>query len=205
MKPSRWPMLLLLCLAEPALAASETYVVVPGAPNEVVFESSAPLETFRGRSRALSGSLRLDPERLGDSVSVHFEVDLATLSTGLPRRDKHMRENHLEVATYPRATFDGVVIDGPTKRLEPGAMATLDVEGTFAIHGARRRLRLRVETRLIRDQSGERIQFRTTFPVSLANYAIPRPQFLILKLADVQKVSVHGVASRRASGDLAGP
>ena len=80
----------------------------------------------------------------------------------------------------------------------------LDVEGTFAIHGASHRLHLTVETTLVRDKSGEAIKFQTAFPVSLAGYGIPRPEFLVLKLADVQKVSVRGIATSRAREALAG-
>jgi polyisoprenoid-binding protein YceI len=79
-----------------------------------------------------------------------------------------------------------------------------DVEGTFAIHGTSHRLHLTVETTLVQDKSGEAIQFQTAFPVSLADYGIPRPEFLILKLADSQKVRVRGVATSRAHEALAG-
>ena len=195
---------LILAVAAPALGAPRDYVVTPGAPNEVVFESSAAIETFQGKTRALSGSIHVDPAALEDSVSLHFEVDLATLSTGLPKRDKHMRENHLEVATYPKATFDGVAVLGPARQLALGVKTPLDVEGTFAIHGASHRLHLTVETTLVRDKSGEAIQFQTAFPVSLAGYGIPRPEFLVLKLADVQKVSVRGIATSRTREALAG-
>ena len=178
----------------PATAGPGNYTVRPGGCNEVVFESSAPMETFRGKSRALSGWIHADPQALGDSVSVHFEVELATLKTGLPKRDKHMRENHLQIDRYPRATFDGVSLNGQ-KRLVAGKPVALDVEGTFDIHGVRRRLRTTVTTTLQHGKEGEAIQFETSFPVSLAEYGIPRPEFLFMKLSDVQKVTVRGTAS----------
>lgn len=201
--------ILLLCsltaalAAGPAFAGPRDYVVHPGSPNQVVFTSSATVETFHGKTRALDGRIHVDPEALGDSAEVHFEVDLATLHTGLPRRDQHMRENHLEIAKYPKATFDGVVLKSKTKRLEAGTTVPLEVEGTFGIHGVRHRLRLTVETTLVHEKSDDAIRFKTTFPIALADYAIPRPQFLFLKLAEVQQVTVQGVARSGGSGPLA--
>jgi len=198
----------LLCLlglsaAFPAFAAPKSYVVAPGSPNLVDFESSAPIEVFHGKSRALSGTIQVDPGALGDSVSAHFEIELATLSTGLPKRDKHMREDHLEVAKYPKAIFDGVALRGDAKQLTLGTKVPLDLEGTFTIHGTSRRIRLTVESTLVHNGKAEAIQFKTAFPVSLADYGIPRPQFLILRLADIQKVTVEGIAMCRDCGDAA--
>ena len=170
-------------------------MVRPGGSTEVVFESSAPMETFRGKTRALTGRIHADPTALGDSVAVHFEVELASLGTGLPERDKHMRENHLDVAKYPTAVFDGASVQGASRQLVAGRAVPLGVEGTFSLHGVRRRLKLIVNATLLPGRAGDAFQFATTFPVSLADFEIPRPEFLMLKLADVQKVSVRGTAT----------
>ena len=98
----RFPMMCLAALvvcAAPARAA--TYVVKPGSGTQVVFTAKATTETFEGRTDRMEGRLDVDPASVGDSVTVHLEVDLASLDTGSKMRNKHMRENHLETAKFP--------------------------------------------------------------------------------------------------------
>lgn len=171
------------------------FVVRRGGDNKVVFVSKAVVESFEGKTKQMEGHLVLDPANLGDTVSVHLEVDLASLQTGIGRRDKHMRENHLETGKYPKAIFDGVSMHGPAgAALEPGKPAALDVEGTFTLHGVSRRLRIHAEVTYDPKEDGGRIAFHTVFPVTLADYNISRPQFLFLKLSETQEVRVDGVA-----------
>jgi len=189
----RIALILLLSLA-PQLGRAAEFVVQPGGKNQVVFTSKAAMESFEGKTNRLAGTIVTDPASLGDSARVHFEVDLASLDTGIAKRNQHMRENHLETARYPKAIFDGVAVLGPKgASLASGKEIPLDIEGTFTLHGVSRRLRLTVMTKY-EAGGGGRIEFRTTFPVGLADYQISRPQFLFLKLADVQKVQVKGVA-----------
>ena len=177
------------------VARAADFVVKPGGESKVVFVSKATVESFEGKTKQLEGHLVLDPANLGDTVSVHLEVDLASLDTGIAKRNKHMRENHLETAKYPKAVFDGISVHGPAgAKLEPGKPAALDVEGTFSLHGVSRRLRIQADVSYDPKPGGARIMFHTVFPVGLADYAISRPEFLFLKLADMQQVRVDGVA-----------
>lgn len=203
MKKSRLAVMTILALAA-ALAApgkgvlGAEFVVKPGGANKVVFTSKASIESFEGKTNRLEGRLTLDPSALGDSFAVHLEVDMASLDTGIAKRNQHMRENHLETAKYPKAIFDGATVLGPSGggRLEPGKPSTFDVEGTFTLHGVSRRLRIKAEaTYAPGGKNGATIAFQTTFPVTLADYQISRPQFLFLKLAETQEVRVSGLAT----------
>lgn len=184
------------------------FIVRPGGDNKVVFASKAAIESFEGKTNRMEGRLALDPSNLGDSVTVHLEVDLASLDTGIAKRNEHMRENHLETAKYPKAVFDGAAVRGPAgAKLEPGRTATFDVEGTFTLHGVSRRIRIKANVTYTAGASvkatagaggssagAATLAFKTEFPVGLADYNISRPQFLFLKLADTQQVRVSGVA-----------
>ena len=179
----------------PSPAGAEEFLVHPGKENKVVFVSKASMESFEGKTNKLEGRIDLDPANLGDSIPVHFEVDLASLDTGLPMRNRHMRENHLETAKYPKAVFEGAAVRGPAgEALEPGKTKRFDVEGTFTLHGVSRRIRINVDATYAPQPQGDRISFQTTFPVLLGDYQISRPQFLFLKLAESQEVRVTGVA-----------
>lgn len=177
-------------------AAAATFTVRPGGDTRVVFTSKAPTETFEGRTDRMQGTLVLDPSAVGDSITVHLEVDLASLDTGKKLRNRHMRENHLETDKYPRAVFDGAAVLAPTGgRLEAGKPVAFEIEGTFTLHGVSRRLRCPAEASLAPAANGGRLSFRAWFPVTLSDYAIRRPEFLFMKLAEAQQVHVSATAS----------
>ena len=178
-----------------AAARAADFVVRPGGDNRVVFVSKATMETFEGKTNRMDGRLTVDPAAVGDSIVVHLEVDLASLDTGIGKRNQHMKSEHLETDKYPKAIFDGASVHGPANaRLEPGKPVTFDVEGTFTLHGVSRRLRTQIEATYTEQAGAGRIAFRTTFPVGLSDYRISRPQFLFLKLAETQQVKVSGIA-----------
>ena len=179
-----------------ATANATTFVVRPGGDTKVVFVSRAPTETFEGRTDRMRGRLDVEPAAVGDSITVHMEVDMASLDTGLAKRNQHMLENHLETKKYPKAIFDGAAVLGPARaRLAPGQTTVFEAEGTFTLHGVSRRLRINVAAAYDARGQGGRISFQTTFPVLLPDYQISRPQFLFLKLAESQEVRVKGIAT----------
>jgi polyisoprenoid-binding protein YceI len=190
--------ILFTCAARAGSAGE--FVVSPGGASRVVFASKAPVESFEGKTSKLQGSIAVDPANVGDSVTVRLEVDLASLDTGIAKRNEHMRENHLETAKYPTAVFAGAAVASPRgARLDSGKPVTFDCEGTFTLHGVTRRLHTSAVVTLEDGGNGghAQLRFRATFAVSLADYAIARPQFLFLKLADEQQLTVSGVAIAR--------
>jgi len=181
------------CIASPTIA--DIWTIEPQSGNEVVFVSKAPMETFEGRTDGISGEVTLDPARVGDSVTVHIEIDMAGFDTGKEKRNEHMRERHLETARYPKAVFDGLTVLEPRDvALDAGRMITFEVEGTLELHGVKRRLRATVD--VTRTTEGA-LAIEAKFPVTLADYDISRPTFLFLKLGETQQVTVTATARPR--------
>lgn len=177
-------------------ARAAQFIVRAGEPNRVVFVSRAPTEKFEGKTNKMEGRLVLDPANMGDSVTVHLEVDMASLDTGIAKRNQHMRENHLETAKYPKAIFEGAAVRGPAgAKMDAGVPVKYDVEGTFTLHGVSRRLRISIEAMFTPKKDGPQIAFQTSFPVALPDYNISRPQFLFMKLGEVQTVRVSGIGT----------
>jgi polyisoprenoid-binding protein YceI len=185
-----------LLVASAGVARATEFMVRPGKDTNVVFTSNATVETFDGKTHTMTGTLTLEPGAVGDSVTVHLEVDLASLDTGKSLRNKHMREDHLETAKYPKAVFDGATVLSPAgAKLEAGKAIAFQLEGTFALHGVTRRLRCDATATYTPQGKGGAIAFNASFPVTLADYAIKRPEFLFLKLAETQQVRVSAIAS----------
>jgi len=191
----RFTVLALVAALVAASAFAADFQVRAGNPNLVTFTSKATMEEFSGKTRKIAGTIAVDPAAVGDSVQVHLEVDLASLDTGLAKRNQHMREDHLETAKFPKAIFDGATIVSPKGLvLTPNRPVTFDAAGTFTLHGVQRRMVVRIESTYDPGAKPSAIRFQTTFPVALADYDISRPQFLFLKLADTQTVRVSAVA-----------
>jgi len=177
------------------------FEITPGTEgNTVRFESKAPVETVVGTSSAIRGWVEVDPSAVGDSAGVHVEVDLATLKTGIGLRDRHMRENHLETERYPQAIFRGARIvpaagqPAGARRSLTTAPQTMEIAGEFELHGVRRALRLPVVLSLHEAEGRAILKIECHFQVGLADYGIARPQFLVMKLSDVQGISLSVTA-----------
>jgi len=178
-----------LLLSAATLHAAE-FVVKSGDPNQVVFTSKATTETFQGKTNKVQGRIVFDPASLGDSVTVHIEVDMASLDTGIGKRNQTMRDDYLQTKQYPRAVFDGATLLSGGNRVL-AADPKFEVAGNFTLHGVTRRLRATVE---VTQKDARTLEFKTEFPVSLADYRIVRPKFLFLKLGEVQQVEVTATA-----------
>ena len=180
------------CMLVLALAVSvraETFVIHAGGKNnEVVFESKAPMESFKGRTNQISGSIEADLSQLADSLSFRIEVDLASLDTGIGLRNQHMRDNHLETDTFPIAVFAGGNVESTTSpALTRGASATVRLAGELSLHGVTRPVEIDVNLTLA--ESGV-LNVSGDFVINLSDHDIKRPKFLVLKLADEQKIHV---------------
>jgi len=174
-------------------AQATEFTIKPGQDkNLVVFTSKATLESFQGKTKQVSGNLSFDPANLGDSVTVHVEVDLASLDTGIPMRNKHMRENHLETGKYPKAVFDGGhILEKSGQTLAPGDTVHLRMTGQFALHGVKRTIEVPVIATRAKDGT---LQVTTHFDVPLSDYKINRPAFLMMKLEPTQHLTVQVTA-----------
>jgi polyisoprenoid-binding protein YceI len=174
------------CLAASAHAAD--FAIQPDAASRVEFVSKAPMETFGGKTRKVSGSVALDPAQLGDSITVLVSVDMGSLDTGIDLRNKHMRDNHLHCDKYPTATFRGGRLSKlSASSLTEGQTVTGVITGEMELHGVKRPLEAPVEMTF--HNGGLHVVSR--FKVKLPDYQIPRPQFLVMKLDETQSVTLE--------------
>jgi len=179
-----------LVLALFSNAEPMTFKINPTGDNLVRFESKAPLETIIGTTDQISGSITCDPDNLYDGVSADIKVDAASIKTGNKIRDGHMRVNHLNTEEHPTIEFkmDDVELDG---HLMVGIPLKTTATGDFSLHGITRTIDVPAEVTLMRNDNGYAIHVVAEFQVELSDYEIPRPQFLIMKLDEVQNITVN--------------
>jgi polyisoprenoid-binding protein YceI len=171
-----------------AWAAAGRWEIVPGSGTEVEFISKAPLESFTGRTKQVSGWCTFDPDQLAGAVILEVAVDMASFDTGLGKRNQHMRENHLHTDRFPLSWLRGGTVEkGSASSLPVGGTITFGLLGELELHGVRRPVACTVT---LSRPTEDTVQVTAEFPVKLADYDIERPQMLMLKLADEQRVRV---------------
>lgn len=166
----------------PAHVGGQEFHVDLDADNTVLFISSASIEVVEGRTDRIDGYVVLDGERVepgepSGPTGFYLEVDLASLDTGLGLRNRHMRNNYLEVKEFPYAFFEGTIQD--VEGLGGERLRVWGV-GTMEIHGVSRDMRIPC------DLSPEADGYRThcSFEVLLSDFDITIPKIMFLKLAN---------------------
>jgi polyisoprenoid-binding protein YceI len=190
--------LLAVALCLPLSAWATRYEIGADDQSEVVFVSKAPMETFKGRTRLVSGWFEADLGNLAGEVSLAIEVDLASFDTGMKKRNQHMRDNHLETGKFPTARFTaGSIVSASPAAISAGQRAEIKLLGTLDLHGVQKEMECLLNVGL--DDKGA-VRVSGEFPVKLSDFAIDRPKFLVMKLADEQRVQLDLLAVQPAPG-----
>ena len=162
-------------------AATQEFHVDTDSPRSVVFISSATLDEFEGVTDRIDGFVLLDGDGVRAATDlpgsrIYFEVHLASLDTGISLRNRHMRENYLEVEAYPYATFDAGV-----DRIEASGDGGFRVvaTGAFTAHGVSRERTLTCGA----VPHGDGYRVRCAFSVHLQDHDIEIPRIMFMKLA----------------------
>ncbi len=167
--------------------ASE-YNVDRDQANEVKFISDAPFEDFEGITSQIDGYVFWKDERFDENIDkaasrLYFEVELATMKTGIGMRDRDMREDYLETDKYPRAVYDAKII-----AIDPLGNNSYRVtaEGDFSIHGVSQ------PREIIATVEMEQNDFHvvSAFTVNLKDHNIKVPKLLFLRIGEVIKIEL---------------
>lgn len=121
-----------------AAAKPVFYVQDPMGRNAITFKSQAPLEDIVGTTSQITGHIMFDPAHTDQGVHAQFTVPVASLNTGIPLRNEHLRgADWFDAAQFP----DIELVVDTIKKLDTlastDAAVTFDaiVSGTFSMHG----------------------------------------------------------------------
>jgi polyisoprenoid-binding protein YceI len=94
--------------------------------------------TVRGQFRGYRGTVKLDPQDFTRST-FEGEIDVASIDTGNPDRDNHLRSNDFfDAPNHPKIRFRST-------RVEAKGESEYDVHGVISIRGVEKPITLRVE------------------------------------------------------------
>ena len=137
-----------LAIALPFSAlAADSYTVDPAHTYPHFSVNHLGFSTMQGRFDKTSGKITLD--RAAKNGSVEIAIDSASVSTGLAKRDEHLRSpDFFDAAKYPTITFKST-------RVAPAGNDLYNVTGTFTMHGVSKEITLPVRyLGLIKDPWG---------------------------------------------------
>ncbi len=150
-----------------------------------------PGGAFEARTTSLSGMLTLGGAK-PIQLAGELQVDLATIETGIDLRNRHLRENYLEIAkgpAYQKATLTEIrLADAGGEDFEGRTAFT----GTLRLHNVAKPIAGSAEIR--REGSGMRVV--AAFPLLLTDYGIEPPQYMGVGVGNKLAVKVTFVTGR---------
>jgi polyisoprenoid-binding protein YceI len=172
-------------------ASAQELHVDRGQPTVVRFISRTQLDEFEGVTERIDGYVVLDGQELGaanpSDTEIYFEVDLASIDTGIGLRNRHMRDNYLEVEKHPYASFAGRIAGA---QMGAGASRVTAV-GVFTVHGVSRQREIACQV----TSRGRGYRADCAFVVELSDHAIEIPKVMFLELANAIEVRVEFTVS----------
>jgi polyisoprenoid-binding protein YceI len=153
-----------------------------------------PGGAFEARTSSLAGTLALASSQ-PVFLTGELRVELATIDTGIELRNRHLRENYLELAKGPG--FDTAVLSEIrlSEANGEGFEGRSSFGGTLRLHGVSRRVAGSAEIR--REATGVRVA--ATFPLTLVDFGIEPPQYMGVGVANKLIVKVAFTAARETT------
>lgn len=115
-----------------------------------------------------------------------FTVPMATVDTGIALRDDHMRDNYVEVGTYPNVVLR---LDPSTLSWPESGKSAGTIEATFEAHGVT--LPVTVEYTLKAGKESTRVQAKFPFNTEAHKIEIPTYMGITIKPEMLAKVTLE--------------
>lgn len=167
----------LLVAAASSAGAAAVYHVDP-ARSRAGFDLGATIHTVHGATTKVSGRVRVDGAIGGPlTFAGTIDVDAASLDTGNKSRDRDLHGKSLDASRYPAISLAPTRFtpDGPPDR---SGRVHGTLVGTLTIRGVTKAVA--IDTTLIPEDGDVRAEGR--FDVAWADFGIPNPSFLFLRV-----------------------
>lgn len=196
-----------------AKAGTVFYIDDPKGRNSATFTSEAPLEDIVGTTRKISGYIVFDPADPKKGGVGVISVSVASLDTGIPLRDEHLRSpGWLDAARYPLMTYhiNGTRDVKEVSRTDDHQTYNVTLVGKFDFHGQSKDLEVPARITYMRESEmtrqkapGDLLAGRASFEIQLSEFGVTGPKGMEIigaKVSNSPKVSVTFVASSKKPG-----
>jgi polyisoprenoid-binding protein YceI len=140
--------------------------------------------SFEAKTKNLSGDVTPASDEQG-AVRGALRVELQTLETGIGIRDRHMKNNYLEVEKGP--SFATALLEDI--RIEKMEGKTV-FSGMLSLHGQKKKVSGAAELQ----QKDGKIRVQAQFPVKVSEFEIPAPTYLGVGVRDEIQIKVSMMA-----------
>ncbi len=145
----------------------------------ISFRSDAPLELIKASSNQLKGIFNAEKKQFA------FTININTFSGfNSPLQKEHFNENYLESDKYPRASFEGKIIEDIDLHKEGNYI--IRAKGNLILHGVEQERIIKCDLTIRNGVVG----VKSFFTVLLADHNITIPKVVHEKLASEIKVEV---------------
>jgi len=170
----------LMTIAAAPAGASDAYKVSSGEVTVM-----CPLTvggSFEAKTKSLSGDVLTAD---AGAVRGALKVELQTLETGISIRDRHMKNNYLEVEKGP-AFATAMLEDIRIEKMEGKTVFS----GMLSLHGQKKKVSGAAELQ----QKDGKIRVQAQFPVKVSEFEIPAPTYLGVGVRDEIQIKVSMMA-----------
>jgi polyisoprenoid-binding protein YceI len=151
---------------------------------------------IHGKGTGPDGTLTVTERSVSGSVA----VDLATLETGIGLRDRHLKEEYLQVGRYPQARLTLSRLD--VAQVPDGAAfggVAVPFEGTLLLHGVEKPVS--GQARVSRHDA--RITVNAQFSIKLGDFGVDVPKYMGITVAEKVDVKTAFSAALEPCRDVA--
>lgn len=156
-------------------AAQDVAFALDPQHTTVNFTLGDVLHTVHGTFRLKQGSLRLDPK--SGKLTGEIVVDAKSGDSGSGMRDRKMHKEVLESERYPEIAFHPDRIEGAVSL---SGKSSVQVHGTFSIHGSDHELKVPAEVEISSDHWTATLHFAVPY----ASWGMKNPSNLFLKVSE---------------------
>jgi polyisoprenoid-binding protein YceI len=152
--------------------AEEIVLAVDPAQSKVHWTLGGSLHTVHGTFALKRGTLRLEPA--SGKASGEIAADATSGESGNDSRDKKMHKEILESARYTEVVFRPDHVEG---KVQAQGSSTVQVHGTFLLHGAEHELSVPVQA----DLTPDHWKGSAKFSVPYVQWGLKNPSNFLLK------------------------
>lgn len=191
-----------------AKAGTVFYVADETGRNSATFTSEAPLEDIVGTSNRITGYVVFDPKEPGKVGMGVLNVPVASINTGIPLRDEHMRSAQwLDAEHHPLITYKIERTKGVKEVSRTPEHQTYDLTlvGKMTLHGQTKPLEVPARITYMQESPktqkrapGDLLAGRATFSFQLSDFGVTGPKGMAVigaKLSDTPSVKISFIAS----------
>ncbi len=145
-----------------------------------------------GRTKGIAGDVLVDFADPANSQIGTIVIDVSQLTSDQSRRDNFIRNNFLQSAQYPQATFKPTQIEGLPASVKPGDQLTLKVTGDLTVKHTTKSVTFDVTLTANQDK----LTGTATTQVLLSDFGVGPIQIAMLQTEDQAKLVFDFVAVR---------